>query len=135
MSGERQVKVLYEESVIAGRTEGLAKEIASAKPKDLLVVAILKGSFMFAADLLRALHRAGLEPQVEFFHLASYFDSTRVQRHGKNLARYQVGRARSRCPSGRRHSQNGQNSGFRQRPADGARPPARACLHHAGKAG
>jgi hypoxanthine phosphoribosyltransferase len=76
MSGERQVKVLYDEGVIASRTEGLAKEIASAKPKDLLVVAILKGSFMFAADLLRALYRAGLEPQVEFFHLASYFDST-----------------------------------------------------------
>ena len=27
---------------------------------------------MFAADLLRALHRVGLEPQVEFFHLSSY---------------------------------------------------------------
>src|SRR5271157_1151938 len=76
MSGERQVKVLYDESEIARRTEALAKEIAAAKPKDLLVVAILKGSFMFAADLLRALYRAGLEPQVEFFHLASYFDST-----------------------------------------------------------
>ena len=66
MSGERQVKVLYDERTIAERTESLAREIAAAKPKDLLVVAILKGSFMFAADLLRALHRAGLEPQVEF---------------------------------------------------------------------
>ncbi len=39
-------------------------------------MAILKGSFMFAADLLRALHRAGLEPQVEFFHLSSYLEGT-----------------------------------------------------------
>ena len=31
---------------------------------------------MFAADLLRALHRAGLEPQVEFFHLSSYLEGT-----------------------------------------------------------
>src|SRR5271155_2099563 len=72
MSGARQVKVLYDERSIAERTEALAREIAAAEPKDLLVVAILKGSFMFAADLLRALHRVGLEPHVEFFHLSSY---------------------------------------------------------------
>jgi hypoxanthine phosphoribosyltransferase len=76
MSGERQVKVLYDERTIAQRTEELAREIATTKPKDLLVVAILKGSFMFAADLLRALHRVGLEPQVEFFHLSSYVTGT-----------------------------------------------------------
>jgi hypoxanthine phosphoribosyltransferase len=76
MSGERQVKVLYDERTIAERTEALAREIAAAKPKNLLVVAILKGSFMFAADLLRALHRVGLEPQVEFFHLSSYLSGT-----------------------------------------------------------
>jgi hypoxanthine phosphoribosyltransferase len=76
MSGDRQVKVLFDERTIAERTEALAREIAAAKPKDLLVVAILKGSFMFAADLLRALHRVGLEPQVEFFHLSSYLSGT-----------------------------------------------------------
>ena len=76
MSGQRQVKVLFDERTIAERTEALAREIAAAKPKDLLVVAILKGSFMFAADLLRALHRVGLEPQVEFFHLSSYLSGT-----------------------------------------------------------
>ena len=72
MAKGRQVKVLYDAKTIADRTEALAKDIAATEPKDLLVVAILKGSFMFAADLLRALHRAGLEPQVEFFHLSSY---------------------------------------------------------------
>src|SRR5208337_3866479 len=76
MSGDRQVKVLFDERSIAERTEALAREIAAAKPKDLLVVAILKGSFMFAADLLRAMHRVGLEPQVEFFHLSSYREGT-----------------------------------------------------------
>src|SRR5271167_744688 len=76
MSGARQVKILLDERAIAARIAELAREIAAAEPKDLLVVAILKGSFMFAADLLRALHRAGLEPQVEFFHLSSYLDST-----------------------------------------------------------
>jgi len=76
MSGNRKVKVLYDEKTLAERTQALADEIAAAKLKDLLVVAILKGSFMFAADLLRALHRAGLEPQVEFFHLSSYLEGT-----------------------------------------------------------
>src|SRR6478736_2137717 len=76
MSGERQVKVLYDERAIAERTEALAREIAATEPKDLLVVAILKGSFMFAADLLRALHRVGLSPQVEFVHLSSYRTGT-----------------------------------------------------------
>jgi len=76
MSGARKVEVLFSEKEILLRVMGLAAEIASAQPKDLLVVAILKGSFMFAADLLRAMHRAGLEPQVEFFHLSSYREGT-----------------------------------------------------------
>ena len=76
MSGARTVEVLFPEKVIAERVTTLAAEIAAAKPKDLLVVAILKGSFMFAADLLRAMHRAGLEPHVEFFHLSSYREGT-----------------------------------------------------------
>jgi hypoxanthine phosphoribosyltransferase len=76
MSGDRQVKILFDEAALANRTAALAGEISAANPKDLLVVAILKGSFMFAADLLRALHRVGLEPQVEFFHLSSYLEGT-----------------------------------------------------------
>ena len=68
MSGDRQVKVLYDEAAISNRTE--------AQAEDLLVVAVLKGSFMFAADLLRALHRAGLDPQVQFFHLSIYAEGT-----------------------------------------------------------
>jgi hypoxanthine phosphoribosyltransferase len=76
VSGPRQVQVLIDEKAIAERTQRLAEEIAATEPKDLLVVAILKGSFMFAADLLRALHRAHLEPHVEFFHLSSYLEGT-----------------------------------------------------------
>lgn len=76
MSGARRLQVLYDEQAIARRTQALAEEIAAADPKDLLVVAILKGSFMFAADLLRALHRVGLEPHVEFMHLSSYREAT-----------------------------------------------------------
>jgi hypoxanthine phosphoribosyltransferase len=76
MSGARKVKVLIDEAAIKARTFTLAKEIAATEPRDLLVVAILKGSFMFAADLIRDLHRVGLEPHVEFFHLSSYLEGT-----------------------------------------------------------
>ncbi len=76
MTGTPRIRVLFDEDAIARRNEALAQDIAKANPVNLLVVAILKGSFMFAADLIRALHRAGLTPQVEFVHLSSYLDGT-----------------------------------------------------------
>lgn len=66
------IRTLFDEACIARRTREMARDIAAGDPKDLLAVAVLKGSFMFAADLLRALHGAGLAPQVEFVHLSSY---------------------------------------------------------------
>jgi hypoxanthine phosphoribosyltransferase len=72
----RPVRILFDEDAIARRNAELAEEIVAAKPQNLLVVAVLKGSFMFAADLLRALHRVGLAPQVEFVHLSSYRTGT-----------------------------------------------------------
>jgi hypoxanthine phosphoribosyltransferase len=76
MSATPRVRVLFDETAIARRIEELARQIDAADLKDLLVVAVLKGSFMFAADLIRALHRVGLSPQVEFVHLSSYRAAT-----------------------------------------------------------
>lgn len=76
MRDKLKVKVLFEDTAIAGRIEELAHEIAQEQLKDLLVVAILKGSFVFAADLVRGLHRADLDPQIEFMHLSSYLKGT-----------------------------------------------------------
>jgi hypoxanthine phosphoribosyltransferase len=76
MSGKRHVRVLIDEEKIAERVKSLAHEIKAANPADLLVVAVLKGSFMFAADLLRALHNIGVEPQAEFVHISSYGTGT-----------------------------------------------------------
>ena len=39
---------------------------------DFVVIGVLKGSFVFLADLVRALARAGATPSVEFMRLASY---------------------------------------------------------------
>ena len=66
------IRVLFDTAAIAQRTAAVAQAVAEDRPHDLLVVAILKGSFMFAADLLRAMHHVGLAPQVEFIHLSSY---------------------------------------------------------------
>ena len=66
------IHTLFDEDAIATRVAALAQEIAEGKPQNLLVVAVLKGSFIFAADLVRAMHRANLEPEMEFIHLSSY---------------------------------------------------------------
>src|SRR5688572_24656583 len=66
------VEVIYSADDIAARLEVLAREITARKLERPLVVAVLKGSFVFAADLIRALHRAGLEPEVDFLTLSSY---------------------------------------------------------------
>ena len=50
----------------------MAREIAATAPADVLLVGVLKGSFVFLADLVRALDRAGAAPEVEFLHLSSY---------------------------------------------------------------
>jgi hypoxanthine phosphoribosyltransferase len=68
----RRVRVLFDAETIAARNLEMAAEIAGAGYRNLLVVSILKGSFVFAADLLRALHGAGLSPEVEFIQLSSY---------------------------------------------------------------
>jgi len=66
------VTKLFDEQQIERRVQGLAEEIANAFSGELTVVAILKGSFVFVADLIRALDRVGLAPRVEFIRLSSY---------------------------------------------------------------
>jgi hypoxanthine phosphoribosyltransferase len=73
---DRQLRVLFDADTIARRNAELVEEIKARRPQNLLVVAVLKGSFVFAADLLRAMHEAGLAPQVEFVHLSSYREGT-----------------------------------------------------------
>jgi hypoxanthine phosphoribosyltransferase len=67
-----KIETIFSPAQIADRVMVLAKEIAARKLDGLLVVAVLKGSFVFAADLIRALHTSGLAPEVEFMTLSSY---------------------------------------------------------------
>ncbi len=68
----QNVEIIFSPADIAARLDVLAREIAAAKLEPLMVVAVLKGSFVFAADLIRAMHRSGLEPEVDFLTLSSY---------------------------------------------------------------
>ncbi len=68
----KDIEVLFSASAIARRNLELAKDIAGREYSDLLVISILKGSFIFAADLIRAMHDAGLAPEVEFIFISSY---------------------------------------------------------------
>mgnify|MGYP000625108470 CR=1 FL=1 len=74
--GSHPIGVLFDEATIAERIQAIAHEIAQDDLPRLLVVPILKGSFIFAADLMRALHQTGLTPEVDFMMLASYREQT-----------------------------------------------------------
>jgi hypoxanthine phosphoribosyltransferase len=63
---------LFGAEEIERRVEALAEEITAEMPGDFVIVGLLMGSFMFIADLMRALDRAGAAPRVEFMRLSSY---------------------------------------------------------------
>jgi hypoxanthine phosphoribosyltransferase len=71
------IEVIYTAEAIADRIAELAGTIAGLGLDRLLVVPILTGSFVFASDLLRGLHRAGLAPEVDFLSVSSYRDGTK----------------------------------------------------------
>lgn len=72
-----RIGVLYTQEDIAARVAAIARAIAARQPANLVVIPILKGSFVFAADLIRAMHHAGLSPEVDFMILSSYRKSTK----------------------------------------------------------
>jgi hypoxanthine phosphoribosyltransferase len=66
------LEVIFSPEAIARRLAEIAQSIKDDGLDNLMVVAILKGSFVFAADLIRALHKVGLAPEVDFMTLSSY---------------------------------------------------------------
>ncbi len=76
VSNTQNIRVLFSEEQIAECIAQLAAEIAATMPRELVVISVLKGSFIFAADLIRALHRSSLEPEIDFLKLSSYGENT-----------------------------------------------------------
>ncbi len=66
------IKPLYSEEEIAGRVQAIAADISASGPQDLLAVVVLKGGFVFAADLVRELSRKDVRLEIEFISLSSY---------------------------------------------------------------
>lgn len=72
--GRKLARVVYEEAVIAARVRELGAEITAAFPDgELLVLGLLKGSFIFLSDLVRAIERP---LQVDFLVATSYGEQT-----------------------------------------------------------
>lgn len=71
------LRPLFHATDIADRLQDLAGAIAAAMPPDVVFVSILKGSFIFAADLVRALAGRDMNPAVDFMILSSYGSATR----------------------------------------------------------
>ena len=73
----RLLKPLFTESQIQERVVGLVNEIAHDMHCDcLIVVGLLKGSFVFLADLVRLLHRQGIPLVIDFISVSSYSEGT-----------------------------------------------------------
>ncbi len=69
------VQVLISEEQIAAKVANLAAEVRAVLPRDFVMVGVLTGAFVFAADLARALSRLGARPRIEFIGLKSYGDA------------------------------------------------------------
>ena len=67
-------RIVYSQQQIAARVRELGDEIAKTYPDgDLLVLGLLKGSFIFLSDLVREIRRP---LQIDFLVAASYGDAT-----------------------------------------------------------
>ncbi|PZP85763.1 MAG: hypoxanthine phosphoribosyltransferase [Azospirillum brasilense] len=73
---KRSIPVLFTAHEIKERVEALATEIAGKVGHEFLIVSLLRGSFMFTADLVRELYAISVHPQIDFMTLSSYGSST-----------------------------------------------------------
>src|SRR3977135_4695751 len=74
-TGGRELKrIVFDEETSARRVRELGQEITAAYPDgDLLVLGLLKGSFIFLSDLVRRIDRP---LQVDFIVASSYGEGT-----------------------------------------------------------
>ncbi len=72
--GRELARIVFDAGTIAGRVRELGREITEAYPDgELLVLGLLKGSFIFLSDLVRRIERP---LQVDFLVASSYGDAT-----------------------------------------------------------
>ncbi|MEM9169326.1 MAG: phosphoribosyltransferase family protein [Pseudomonadota bacterium] len=66
------MRTVYDENALRARIEALAEDVVRDLGPDFLLAPVLTGAFIFAADLVRAVHRAGGDPAIDFVQLSSY---------------------------------------------------------------
>lgn len=72
-NGAPALNVLIGEADIEARVRELVDEIAEhSGGRDLVVIALLKGSFMFLADLVRHFYLHDMRPTIDFMTVSSY---------------------------------------------------------------
>lgn len=64
--------VLFTRDAIQRRVDELIDEIAADSREDFVMLGILRGSFIFLADLVRGFARHNLHPRIDFITLSSY---------------------------------------------------------------
>lgn len=74
MNDTKKPEVLISEAEIAERVQKLAEAIAPRIDDDTVVICLLTGGLWFAADLTRALYKAGRDVRFDALWLASYHD-------------------------------------------------------------
>lgn len=70
-------ETLFDEDTIHKRILELVGEMKDdLRDRDLIMIGILRGSFMFLADLCRELYREQIHPSIDFITLESYYGGT-----------------------------------------------------------
>jgi hypoxanthine phosphoribosyltransferase len=70
-------EILHPRGEIAARVGEIARAIREGlQSEDFVMLGVLRGSFMFFADLCRALHEVGVHPRIDFLTLESYGKGT-----------------------------------------------------------
>lgn len=70
----RKIKILIESSEISKKVSELGKTITQDyKDKDLIIIGVLKGSFIFLADLIRHIE---IKAEIDFIRVSSYKEGT-----------------------------------------------------------
>lgn len=88
---ERIDRILIPEDCIQRRVQALADQIAGdyARTTELHLVVVLKGAFVFAADLGRAIHKAG-GPDVKYSFLKAVTYGTEIKTSGEPRRRVRI---------------------------------------------
>ena len=84
LSSQHEIEILITEAEIAARTNNLARQITAhyKGTKQLVVVGLLRGSFIFIADLVRCMN---LPLEVDFITASSYGDEMESSRQVRIL--------------------------------------------------